>query len=63
MSDDELDAVYTHLCQALGAQGEAQAPLMLARLALLLIDQLGDAPAAHALIEAAAQDLRPPTAS
>ena len=23
MSDDELDAVYTHLCQALGAQGEA----------------------------------------
>jgi hypothetical protein len=63
MSDDELDAVYTHLCQALGAQGEAQAPLMLARLALLLIDRLGDAPAAHALIEAAAQDLRPPTAS
>jgi hypothetical protein len=48
MSDDELDAVYTHLCQALGAQGEAQAPLMLARLALLLIDRLGDA-AAHAL--------------
>lgn len=62
MSDDELDGVYTHLCQALGMQGQTQAPLMLARLALLLIDKLGDAPAAHALIDAAAQDLGPPTA-
>jgi hypothetical protein len=37
--------------------GEAQAPLFLARLALLAFERLGDAEAAQALIDAAAADL------
>ena len=54
MTDAELDQVYTHLCHTLTAQGEAQAPLYLARLALLALHQLGDATAALALVDAAA---------
>ena len=60
MNDDELDAVYTQLCTTLGAHGQAQAPLILARLSLLLITRLDDAAEARLCIEAAAQGLAAP---
>ncbi len=58
LSDIERDAIYTQLCQTLTEVGETRSTLMLARLALLLMERLGDAPAAAALIEDAASDLR-----
>ena len=42
MTDSELDAVYTRLCKAMTQLGEANAPLFLARFALLAIDRIGD---------------------
>ena len=59
MSDAERDACYTQLCQTLTVVGEAQAPLLLARLALLLMERLGNAQVASALIDNPAQDLLP----
>lgn len=59
MSDAERDACYTHLCQTLTVVGEAQASLLLARLALLLMEWLGNAQVASALIDEAARDLLP----
>lgn len=59
MSDAERDACYTQLCQTLTGVGQAQAPLLLARLALLLMERLGDAQVASALIDEAARDLPP----
>ncbi|WP_345816321.1 hypothetical protein AAGS40_18985 [Paraburkholderia sp. PREW-6R] len=53
MTDSDLDLVYTTLCNALTQQGEGQAPLYLARLAMLCITEFDDAPRALALIEAA----------
>jgi hypothetical protein len=59
MTDSDLDRVYTALCQTLTTEGEAQASLYLARLALLFITELDDAQRALSLIEAA----RLPTSS
>jgi hypothetical protein len=53
MTDSDLDRVYTALCHTLSAEGEADAPLYLARLALLCITELDDAQRALSLIEAA----------
>ena len=53
MTDSDLDRVYTTLCQTLTAEGEADAPLYLARLALLCLTELDDAQRAVSLIEAA----------
>ncbi|KFX65533.1 hypothetical protein [Paraburkholderia fungorum] len=53
MTDSELDRVYTTLCTTLTTEGEAQAPLYLARLALLAMTELGDMQRALSLIEAA----------
>ena len=61
MTDEERDAVYTQLCQTLTDVGEAQALLMLARLALLLAEQLGDAELARQLIAEAAAGLQDQT--
>lgn len=57
MSTAELDAVYTGLCTTLTGLGQAQAPLFLARVALLALSQIGDAAVAQRLIAAAARDL------
>ena len=57
MTEQELDLVYTRLCRVMTRLGEAQAPLFLARLALLAFDRLGDAAVASALIDAAADGL------
>jgi hypothetical protein len=53
MTDNELDAVYTALCNTMTELGEAHAALYLARFALLAIDALGDAPLALKLVDAA----------
>ena len=55
----DLDTVYTTLCQTLTTLGEAQAPLMLARLALLALSETADAPTALRWIAAAAEGLPP----
>jgi hypothetical protein len=62
MNADELDAVYTALCRAMTAVGEARASLLLARFALLAIVEIADADRLQQLIAAAAQDLTDPTA-
>ena len=62
MTDTELDAVYTRLCKTMTVLGEPQAPLFLARFALLAIERIGDPTAAQRLIDAAAEDLAPATA-
>jgi hypothetical protein len=59
MTDSELDAAYTHLCRTMTQLGQANAPIFLARLALLAIERLGDREVAQWLIDAAAADLPP----
>jgi len=59
MTDSDLDLVYTTLCNTLTNEGEAQAPLYLARLALLCLTEIDDPKRALSLIEAA----KLPTAS
>ncbi|CAB3787549.1 hypothetical protein LMG28614_02524 [Paraburkholderia ultramafica] len=53
MTDSDLDLVYTTLCKTLTVEGEAQAPLYLARLALLCMAEIDDPQRALTLIEAA----------
>lgn len=43
MNAQELDDAYTRLCYALTEAGEAKTPMVLARLALLLMQEVGDA--------------------
>lgn len=59
LSDADLDAVYTLMCRELTACGEAQAPLLLARFALLAMQQIGDRAAIEPLIRDAAAGLGP----
>lgn len=56
MTDAELDTVYTRLCKTMTQVGEANAPLFLARFALLAIQEIDDAGAALGLIEAASEE-------
>jgi len=53
MTDSDLDLVYTTLCKTLTTAGEAQAPLYLARLAMLCMTELDNPQRALSLIEAA----------
>ena len=53
LTDQELDDVYTKACYAMTELGEARQPLYLARLALLLMKEVGDAGRIRAAIEAA----------
>lgn len=57
MHAHELDACYTRLCQTMTALGEAQAPLFLARFALLAMTHIDDPDAVQRLVDAAAEDL------
>lgn len=57
MTDTDLDAAYTHLCRTMTTLGEAQAPLFLARFALLALTQIGDRATVQRLVDAAARDL------
>ncbi|MDR6382231.1 hypothetical protein [Paraburkholderia caribensis] len=53
MTDAELDTVYTRLCRTMTQVGEANAPMFLARFALLGIERIDDADVSLKLIEAA----------
>ena len=59
LSEAELDAVYTQFCHQMTALGEAQAPLFMARFALLAMNRIGDAAAVQQLMAQAAKDLAP----
>ncbi len=56
MTDRELDAVYTRLCHVMTRLGEPNAPLFLARFALLAIESIGDPAQVERLMDAAAAD-------
>jgi hypothetical protein len=56
LTDQELDDVYTRACYAMTELGEAKQPLFLARLALLLMKEVGDSKRVRAAIEAARLD-------
>jgi hypothetical protein len=58
MNERELDAAYTLLARTLSDLGEAQAPLMLARLAVLALARAPDAAAAGQLVRDAAEGLQ-----
>jgi hypothetical protein len=57
MTDSELDAVYTRLCKTMTQLGEDNAPLFLARFALLAIERIANGQVAEQLIAAAADTL------
>ncbi|SAK46423.1 hypothetical protein AWB79_01117 [Caballeronia hypogeia] len=57
MTDAQLDAVYTRLCKTMTQLGEANAPLFLARFALLSINQMNDADASLRLIDEASDGM------
>lgn len=59
LSADDLDAVYSDFCQTMTALGEAQAPLFMARFALLAIVAVGDRAALQRMVQEAAADLAP----
>lgn len=52
----DLDDLYTELCYRMARAGEAATPQILARLALLLMHEVGDAERVRAAIRAAAKD-------
>jgi hypothetical protein len=57
LNAEELDEVYTRACYAMTELGEAKSELFLARLALLLMKEVGDAPRIVAAIAAAKQGM------
>lgn len=57
MTDSELDAVYTRLCNTMTRLGEANASLFLARFALLAMDRIGNPSLALALIDDASEGM------
>lgn len=58
LEEQDLDDLYTELCNGMTGQGEARIPLILARLALLLMNEVGDAARVRAAIREAL-DLAP----
>ncbi len=59
MNPQELDEVYTKLGYALTEVGEEKTPMVLARLALLLMQRAGDAAAVGTAIDEAVEGFRP----
>jgi Protein of unknown function (DUF2783) len=57
LTDTERDEFYTHCAQAVNTAGRPRESLLLARLVLLLADELGDIDRANAAIAAALKDL------
>jgi hypothetical protein len=57
LTEQELDEVYTRTCYTLTELGEAQSPLFLARLALLLMKEVGDPARVRTALEAARDGL------
>ncbi|QBQ99684.1 hypothetical protein [Paraburkholderia pallida] len=60
MTDSELDMVYTRLCKTMTELGEANAPLFLARFALLAMERIGNAETSVDLIDAAREGMSMP---
>ncbi|HEY8358543.1 MAG TPA: hypothetical protein VIL30_13885 [Ramlibacter sp.] len=57
------DRVYAHCSNAIAAAGREKESLFLARLALLLFEQVGDEQVCKAAIDAALKDLPTPSLS
>lgn len=57
LNADELDEVYTRACYVMTDLGEAKTEMFLARLTLLLMKEVGDAPRILAAIEAAKESM------
>lgn len=57
------DRTYAHCSEAIGQAGRAREALFLARLALLLFEQVGDEARCRAAIDAALQELPTPSLS
>lgn len=53
MIESDLDTLYGELCRTLGEVGEAGALVLLARFALLAIEQIGDPERVRALLASA----------
>ena len=60
MTDSELDMAYTRLCKTMTELGEANAPLFLARVALLAVERIGNAETSLGLIDAAREGMSTP---
>jgi len=56
LSAQELDDLYTDLCYRMARAGEAVTPQILARLALLLMHEVGDAERVRRAIASATRD-------
>ncbi|MDP9878006.1 hypothetical protein J2W25_002310 [Variovorax boronicumulans] len=56
LAPQELDDLYTDLCYRLARAGEPATAQILARLALLLMHEVGDAARVRAAIEEATRD-------
>jgi hypothetical protein len=61
MSFEHLERVYEGLAKAIDRAGPANEALLLAKLAFLLAERLGDVDAVEACIAAAAEGLAPPS--
>lgn len=59
MNAQELDDAYTRLCVALTAAGEEHTPMVLARLALLLMQEVGNVERVTRAIDAATEGFCP----
>ena len=53
MNESDLDTLYGELCRIVSEAGEGAAPLLLARFALLAIEQIGDPERVRALLASA----------
>jgi len=63
LDDQARDRVYTRCAQAVSEAGQSREPLFLARLALLLFEQVGDETRCLAAIEEALRELPEPSLS
>ncbi len=63
LGNEERDALYRECCLAISALGRERESLFLARLALLLMEELGDARRCRDAIAEAARDVPLPSLS
>ena len=63
LNDRERDQVYTRCARAISTAGKEAESLFLARLALLLFEQIGEAKNCEEAIDAALRDLPTPSLS
>jgi hypothetical protein len=61
LTETQRDEFYTHCAQAVNEAGRSRESLFLARLALLLADELGDIQRAKSAVDAALTDLPEPS--